>query len=254
MRIKKINAIREKFKKNIPSIGTWQQIPNGSISEILSNGGYDWVVIDLEHGSFSLNQLPDLFRAIDLGSALPLTRLAGSTPKDCKQALDAGSGGVIIPMVETADQLKSIVNSCCWPPKGNRGVGFSRANLFGKFFNEYNNEAQAPIIVAQIESINAVNNLDEILLVKGLDAVIIGPYDLSASLGITAKFESKLFIETLSYITKKCMEYNIPFGDHIVNPDKNLLNERIEKGYRFIAYSIDSVFLTNSSNIEDFKI
>ncbi|MDB9722958.1 aldolase/citrate lyase family protein [Candidatus Marinimicrobia bacterium] len=253
MRIKKINAIREKFKKNIPSIGTWQQIPNGSISEILSNGGYDWVVIDLEHGSFSLNQLPDLFRAIDLGSALPLTRLADSTPKDCKQALDAGSGGVIIPMVETADQLEKIVDSCCWPPNGNRGVGFSRANLFGKYFNEYNNEAQAPIIVAQIESINAVNNLDEILLVKGLDAIIIGPYDLSASLGITAEFENKLFIETLSRITKKCMEYNIPFGDHIVKPDKNLLNERIEKGYRFIAYSIDSVFLTNSSNIEDFR-
>jgi 2-dehydro-3-deoxyglucarate aldolase len=247
MRLEKINSIRKKLKNNQVSIGTWQQIPNASISEILGKAGYDWIAVDMEHGSIHIQQLPDLFRAYELGGALPLARIAQLTSKDCKQALDAGAGGIIAPMVETADQLKSIREFCCWPPTGNRGVGFSRANLFGRYFKQYNTEAQSPLLIAQIEHINAVNNLEEILQVNGLDAIIVGPYDLSASMGITEKFQNQEFIAVLEHIMSLCKKHRIPCGDHIVQPNRDLLEKRITEGYRFLAYSIDAVFLYNSS-------
>ena len=246
MRLEKIKIIREKLQNGKTSIGTWQQIPHASISEILGQAGYDWVAVDMEHGSISTHQLPDLFRAIELGGTLPLARIAESKTKDCKQALDAGAGGIIAPMIESAHQLKKVRSACCWPPTGNRGVGFSRANLFGKNFESYKEEAQSPLLIAQIEHINAVNNLKDILQVEGLDAVIVGPYDLSASMGIPGDFDSQEFNDAMGNIVKLCKKLNVPFGDHVVQPDQDLLEKRIHQGYRFIAFGTDGVFLLHS--------
>ena len=223
------------------------QIPNASVAEIMGHAGYDWIAIDLEHGSISLSELPDLFRAIELGNTLPLARIAQVHHKDCKQALDAGAGGIIVPMIESAEQLAVIRDACRWPPAGTRGVGFSRANLFGKYFDEYNKEAQEPLLIAQIEHINAVNNLENILKVDGLDAIMVGPYDLSASMGITSEFEHKEFLLTMDHIMKLCNQHNVPCGDHIVEPNPKFLQERIDQGYKFIAYGTDGVFLNHFS-------
>jgi 2-dehydro-3-deoxyglucarate aldolase len=201
----------------------------------------------MEHGSISINQIPNLFRAIELGNTLPLARIAQPHPKDCKQALDAGAGGIIVPMIENAEQLEIIKEACRWPPEGSRGVGFSRANLFGKYFEEYKIEAQKPLFVVQIENINAVKNLEDILQVNGLDAVMVGPYDLSASLGIVEEFDNKKYITTINEITKLCKKYRVPIGDHIVTPSKEIIKERIRNGFQFIAYSTDGVFLNSSS-------
>ena len=247
MRLDKIKLIRKKLQKNQVSIGTWQQIPHASISEILSHAGYDWVAVDKEHGAVSVDQLTDLFRAIELGGTLPLARIAEAKSKECKQALDAGAGGIIAPMIESADQLEVIRDACCWPPTGSRGVGFSRANLFGKHFDNYKKEAQLPLLIAQIEHIDAVNKLDSILQVKGLDAIIVGPYDLSASMGLPAEFKHKEFVAVMAKIINLCTQSNVPCGDHIVHPDVELLEKRIVEGYRFIAYSTDGIFLTKSS-------
>ena len=137
-RLQGIEEIRQKLSSGTYSLGSWMQIPNSSIAEIMGQSGYDWVAVDLEHGSISVNQLPDIFRALELGNTLPLVRLAEAQAKDCKQALDAGASGVIVPMVENSKQLEFIRDYCRWPPSGKRGVGFSRANLFGKFFIDYN--------------------------------------------------------------------------------------------------------------------
>lgn len=94
-------------------------------------------------------------------------------------------------MISSAAQLQAIISECHWPPRGRRGVGFQRANVFGKFFDAYVQEAQESLIIAQIEHIDAVNNLESIIAVEGLDAIMVGPYDLSASLGITGEFENK---------------------------------------------------------------
>jgi 2-dehydro-3-deoxyglucarate aldolase len=209
--------------------------------------GYDWIAVDLEHGSISTAQLPGLFRAIECGGSLPLARVAQGAVKDCKQALDAGAGGVIIPMIESAAQLEMVRDACCWPPAGTRGVGFSRANRFGGQFNEYTEEAQAPLIIAQIENASAVRNLEEILDVRGLDAIMVGPYDLSASLGATGCFGHPEFVDSLLRILELTRKKGIAAGIHVVTPDSEELKSRIVEGYRFIAYSIDAVFLRSAS-------
>ena len=240
---KAIHAIRNRMKRGQPSVGSWMQIPHGSVAEIMGNAGYDWVAVDMEHGSITVAQLPDLFRALELGGTLPLVRVAEGAARDCQQALDAGAGGIIVPNIQSADHLIAVRGACRWPPAGTRGVGFSRANLFGKKFETYREEAQAPLLVAMIEHIRAVDNLEEILSVEGLDAILIGPYDLSASMGVTAQFESSTFIATLERIRTLCRDANIPSGVHVVMPDTDTLKQRIKEGHRFIAYSIDAVFL-----------
>ena len=245
-RLQTIKTIRENLDRGGISLGSWMQIPHSSIAEIIGQAGYDWVAIDMEHGAISVNQLPDLCRALELGNTLPLVRLAQGLEKDCKQALDAGAGGVIVPMVENAHQIEKIRDLTRWPPAGNRGVAFSRANLFGQNFSEYNKEAQEPLLIAMIENINAVKNLDDIFQVEGLDAVLIGPYDLSASMGITADFDNPRFLSVMDKIKDCSNKYNLAFGIHVVNPSYDELSQRVNSGYRFIAYSIDSVFLTEN--------
>lgn len=243
-RLLKISTIRHLLASGQPSIGSWMQIPNASVAEIMGQAGYDWVAVDLEHGSISVHQLPDLFRALELGDTLPLVRLAQGHAKDCKQALDAGAGGVIIPMIESSSQLKEIRDACCWPPTGTRGVGFSRANLFGKYFEDYTEEAQSPLLVAMIENIRAIQNLEEILEVDGLDAILIGPYDLSASMGHTGTFDTSEFKTALEKIHSFSNKHNVPCGIHVVEPEITMLEQRIGEGYQFIAYSIDAVVLS----------
>lgn len=245
-RYSQINNIRKTLEQGGHSIGSWMQIPNASVAEILGHSGYDWVAVDMEHGAIDLHQLPDIFRALELGDTLPLVRVAEGTPTNCKQALDAGAGGVVIPMVTSSRQLETMVASCQWPPAGNRGVGFSRANLFGEYFDDYVNEAQTPFIVAMIESIQAIDELDGILQVKGLDAIFIGPYDLSASMNLTADFRNPDFTRAIDTIMDKSRSHGIPCGIHVVNPDDQELRDKIDRGYRFIAYSVDSVFMRKS--------
>jgi 2-dehydro-3-deoxyglucarate aldolase len=219
------------------------QIPDSNIAEIMGRAGYQWVAIDMEHGPVSVSQLPDIFRALELGGTLPLARVASPLPINCRQALDQGAAGVVIPMISSASQLESIISECHWPPRGRRGVGFQRANVFGKFFDEYLEESQEALVVAQIEHVDAVNNLESIVAVNGLDAIMVGPYDLSASLGITGDFENKKYLETLSRILAVCAKHKMPCGMHVVQPDTKMLEQRIREGYTFIAYGVDTVFL-----------
>jgi 2-dehydro-3-deoxyglucarate aldolase len=246
-RLQSIQKIRKNLENGGFSIGSWMQLPSSSVAEIMGQAGYDWVAVDLEHGAISVQKLPDLFRALELGDTLPFARLARGHQKDCKQVLDAGAGGVIIPMVESAEQLEILIDACRWPPKGNRGVGFSRANLFGKNFDDYIDEAQQPFIIAMIETMSAVKNLDHILRVDGLDAILIGPYDLSASMGLTANFDHPEFLETMDNIRSICEIAKVPCGVHIVEPSLEQLQQRLIDGYRIIAYSIDAVFLNKAS-------
>ena len=208
--------------------------------------GFDWVAVDMEHGTLSPGDLPDLFRALELGGTLPLVRLAEGTPKECKQSLDAGAGGVIVPMIESASQLKMVCDACRWPPAGTRGVGFSRANLFGKYFDSYFEEAQSPLIVAMIEHIRAVDELDSILEQEGLDAILMGPYDLSSSMGLTGDFENEKFVSVMETVKAKCAEKGVACGVHVVAPDLDELNQRKEEGFLFLPYSLDSVLLESA--------
>lgn len=227
-----------------PSIGSWMQLPDPSVAEIMGQAGFDWIAVDLEHGLFGIDALPDVCRAIELGGTVPFARIAQNACKDIKQALEAGVRGIIVPMIESRAEMEQAIGWALYPPIGRRGVGYSRANLFGQrfagYFEKINEEL---VIVAQIESISAIRRLDEILSVPGIDAMIIGPYDLSASMGLTGQFDHSDFQAALTSATQTARERKIPMGLHIVQPDPELLQQKIAENYRFIAYGIDAVFL-----------
>jgi len=250
-RITAVDKIRKKLKENKVSIGSWMQLNSPDVAEIMGKAGFDWVAVDMEHGSISNSDLPNIFRAIELGGTLPIARIAEGTLSNCKQALDAGAGGIIAPMIMDAEQLEKIINWCCWPPAGVRGVGYSRANLYGKHFDEYKDEAQSPLIIAQIENIKAIDNLESILSVDGLDATIIGPYDLSASIGLTGELEHPDVIQACNKVIEISKKMGIPTGLHVVEPDKEKLKNATDHGYGFIAYSLDSVIL--QENLDSHK-
>jgi len=241
-----IRNIRAKLQSGEVSIGSWMQIANSSVGEIMGQAGYDWVALDMEHGSMCVHQLPDIFRALELGGTLPLVRVASGDSTYCKEALDAGAAGIIVPMIETAEDVDAARCACCWPPSGNRGVAFSRANLYGKHFDAYQAEAQEPLFIAMIENAKAIENLDGILQVQGVDAIMIGPYDLSASMGMAAEFEHPDFEAAIAHIRNIAEQHNIPAGIHIVSSSESELSKRVAEGYRFIAYSMDAVLLIDN--------
>jgi 2-dehydro-3-deoxyglucarate aldolase len=239
-----VSRIKKKLESGEVSLGTWMQLPNPSIAEILGQAGYDWVAVDMEHGHFSKENLANVFRGLELGETVPLVRLSQSHPADIKQALDAGAGGIILPNISESVTLERCIQSAYYPPQGHRGVGYSRANLFGKRFNEYaSDHVNEILIIAQIEDIEAVKNLDDILQVGNLNGIIVGPYDLSGSMGITGQFDHPDFEQKIAEIASKAKRFWIPMGIHIVLPDEKQLNQTIDKGYQFIAYGTDAVFL-----------
>ena len=188
-----INNLRNKFKKGKLTIGGWMQICDPSIAEIMSNADYDWITFDLEHGSYSIKDIINSVRAVELNKKIKLARLPNKDLAIGAQVLDAGCDGVIIPNIKNKYELTKIRNSLYFPPIGQRGVGFSRVNMFGKNFKRVMKEKVKPILIAMIESNEGIKNLDEILSVEGLDAILVGPYDLSSSLKITGKFNHPRF-------------------------------------------------------------
>lgn len=241
-----VAALRKRLSEGGVSVGSWMQFRDSDVAEIMGRAGYDWVAVDLEHGTIGHDRLADIFRALELGGTLPMVRLPESTALQCKRALDAGAAGVIAPNISTAAEALAIADACRWPPAGRRGVGFSRANLFGADFETYRAFAQAPLLVVMIETEAGVENLDAILAVDGIDAILVGPYDLSASMGMTGEFERPEFIAALARIQEKAKETGMPPGLHVVDLNPDSLRARIAEGYRFLAYSIDSVALRSA--------
>ena len=243
MNKRNIKKFRKDLKQGKTLIGGWIQISNSNIAEIMSNAHYSWIGFDMEHGSFSIGDLPDLFRSVEINNKLALVRLPNKNLEICSQVLDAGCAGVIIPNIKNEIELNLLKKACYLPPYGSRGVGFSRANLFGKNINRQNNK---PIIIAMIENINSVKHLEKILLVQGLDAILIGPYDLSASMGMTGKFNNskfKLIIEKIKQLSKK---FKVPCGIHVIDPNYKALMKYAKLGYQFLPYSADTVLLSSA--------
>ena len=229
--------------KNKNSIGSWITIGNTTIAEILANAGFDWLVVDLEHTTISLDQAGELIRTISLSGVPSLVRLTNNDANQIKRVMDAGAEGIIVPMVNNEGDAIKAVAATRYPPLGVRGVGLARAQRYGAAFKEYlswqEDKGSGPVVVVQIEHIDAVENLEKILNVDGVDAFIIGPYDLSCSMGIPGEFNNPKFKEIMNVIIKVGNKLNAISGLHVVEPDIDKLNDAINTGYKFIAYSVD---------------
>ena len=165
--------------------------------------------------------------------------------------MDAGANGVIVPMVKNAEEAKDAVSYVKYPPKGKRGVGLSRAQQYGIGFESYREWVQnESIVIIQIEHIEAVDNLPEILDVEGVDGIIVGPYDLSASMGKPGKFHDNDVKEVLNRIDQITLSKNKPLGFHVISSNHNELIEKIDKNYTFLAFSLDFFFLGDKAREE----
>jgi len=233
-------SVKKRMSNGETVIGTWITLGHPAIAEIMLRAGYDWLVVDLEHSTISIDQAGELIRTIDLGGAAPLVRLTSNSPDQIKRVMDAGAHGIIVPMVNSAKDARDAVAATRYAPGGIRGVGLARAQGYGPKFSDYLAwQRESAIVIVQIDHKDALNNLDAILTVPGVDGFIIGPYDLSCSMGIPGEFEKSEFKDAMDYILNKGLSLNCPAGLHIVEPDVSRLDEAIAKGYRFIAYSVD---------------
>lgn len=223
--------------------GTWVQSPSPDVCEYLSSF-FPFVVIDLEHGAIDRGHVPNMVRAIRSRRSVAVARLLNSDPDIIKGILDSGVSGVILPNVKSAAQLKGSIEAAFWPPRGKRGVGFSKANMFGLEFESYKDgEGISPVIIAQIESKEGLEDLEDILRVGALDGVIVGPYDLSASLNLLADFDNPVMEDALDYIIQACKKHGIPVGLHVVTPLKAEYEKAIQRGFSWIALGTEFQFL-----------
>lgn len=233
------------------SIGTWQSLPSESIAEIFANAGYEWIVIDLEHSTITINQVEQLIRVIDLAGSKPFVRLSGHDPAQIKRVLDAGAKGILAPMIETQNQIEKIISACHYPPYGIRGMGLARAQGYGessakeKYISSTANKIE---IYAQIESIKGLKNCKEIFS-QNIKGYFIGPYDLSASLNNPGVFDSEEFKDAEAKILSAAKQENIRCGYHLVEPKIDELKALQQKGYDMIAFSVDIRMLDISARL-----
>ena len=240
-----IFSLRKKLKTDT-SIGTWMQIPSPIVANLLSIQDFDWVTLDLEHGRFDNNLIGDLFSIIKSNNCLPFARLLSTcSQSEISSVLDAGASGLIFPKVESVEQARCIYRYSNLPPTGNRGVAFCHANNYGNNFDKYLEEGQNTFLVGMIETVEGSKNLQSIISECIFDAFIIGPYDLSASLGLTGQFEAPDFVNTLDTLYDSFKSSATPFGSHIVYPSDIQLISSIKSGCSFIPYGIDTTFLAN---------
>jgi len=242
--------IKDKLSSGKVSIGSWMSMAHPSIAEILAMAGYDWVVIETEHTAIDVSEVLRLIIAIEQRGSIPLVRLAWNDPIQAKAVLDSGAAGIIVPMVNTKAEAELAVKMTKYPPMGFRGVGLARAQGYGVDFDEYVNCANADtLLLLQIEHIDAVNNIEEILSVPGIDGTYIGPYDLSMSLGIPGQLNHPDVINAKNKVLDAALKRGLVAGIHCVHSDTAYTDSKlaIEQGYRFIAIGTDILFLGNSA-------
>lgn len=240
--------LKNKLKNNELTIGSWIMMGNPMSVEVMALAGFEWLVIDIEHTSIDLATTENLIRTIQSHNMKALVRVSKNEEVIIKRVLDMGADGIIVPMVCSKEDAISAVNYTKYPPIGKRGVGLYRASKYGTKFEEYkkwvNDEL---VIIAQIEHIDAVNNIDDILQVDGIDGTIIGPYDLSGSIGYPGEFERDDVKDAVAKVLLKCKEYNIPSGFHVVDTNPDALKMKIEQGCTFLAYGIDYFFMRDAA-------
>jgi 2-dehydro-3-deoxyglucarate aldolase len=233
------------------TVGSWLSFGYPGVCEIMATAGFDWLVVDMEHTAIDVSQAQQLIQIIDLAGCVPLVRVGENDPLAIKRAMDAGAHGVIVPMVNTVEEARRAVSSVLYPPAGTRGVGLGRAHAYGLGFEKYKAWAeQETILIVQIEHIEGVKNLEAILAVEGVDGFIVGPYDLSGSLGRPGDFTHPEVAAALERVRKVMNDSPKVGGYHVVHSNQPELQARIDQGYRFIAYGDDMVFLAEKVSAE----
>jgi 2-keto-3-deoxy-L-rhamnonate aldolase RhmA len=236
---------RSRLRNGEKLIGTMVTLAAPAVVEVLAEVGLGWLFLDAEHGPLETGELQGLLHAA--GDRIPcLVRVPAAGEVPIKKALDLGAAGVIVPQVNTPEQAQDVVRFCRYPPEGARGVGIARAHGYGLRFQQYVATANAQTaVVVQAEHIQAVENIERIVAVPGIDAVLVGPYDLSASLGRMGDIEHPSVREAIAHVTSTCRLAGIPVG--IFGVTAAAIRPYIENGYTLIVAGVDTLMLGHAA-------
>lgn len=239
-----MRTLKENLKNNRLTIGSWLTIGHSVSAEIMTTCGFEWLTIDTEHSAIDIDQSQHLIQIIGMAGVTPLVRVGENNLTLIKRVMDAGAHGVIVPMIkDQADALRA-VRAVRYPPYGERSVGLARAQGYGFAFDNYKKWLQKEsVVIVQIEHFEAINNLEEILSVDGVDGSMIGPYDLSGSFGYPGEFDRPEVRKALRHYEDVCKKLKKPMGFHIVKPDPKTVIHYEEKGYVFLAVGVDMIYL-----------
>ncbi len=236
-----IQSFRQKLKARQPLIGTIQTLSSVEVTEIVCLAGFDWLFIDMEHSPLDPGAVQRILQVC--GDQCPgIVRLPADDEVWVKRALDIGAAGLIFPQVNTQEQAQRIIQLVKYPPAGTRGVGLARAQGYGMRFKEYIDSANQDIgVILQIEHIDAVKNIESIVKVPDIDALFIGPYDLSASMGRIGQVNDPAVQQQIEHVRSVCLDAGLAPGIFTANPQE--VKTFIEKGYTLITLGIDTMIL-----------
>ncbi len=233
-------SLKAQLNRSELTIGSWVTLGHPSIAEIMASAGFDWLVLDMEHSVLELSEVQAIIQVLDAKQCPAIVRLTSNHPDQIKRVMDAGATGVMVPMIKSAGDAKAAVNGVYYPPRGQRGVGLARAQGNGASFPAYRAWLEDnAVIVVMIEHVDAVRAIDEILAVPGIDAYIIGPYDLSGSMGRPGDLNHPDVQAAIAQVLEAGRRAGKPGGIHVIEPDPQALQQRIAAGFNFLGYALD---------------
>jgi 2-keto-3-deoxy-L-rhamnonate aldolase RhmA len=244
-----VDDVRIGFKSRLAAgemlLGSMVTLPSPAAAEILVEIGYQWLFLDGEHGPLETAEVLAILHAV--GDRVPcIVRVPAAAEVPIKKMLDLGAAGIIAPQVNTAQQAADVVAWCRYAPQGRRGVGLARAHGYGMKFQEYVESANQEIsVIVQAEHAEAVENIEQIVQVEGIDAVLLGPYDLAASLGKMGQVDDPEVTGAIDRITAACQAAGIPLGIFGVSADA--IRPYMEKGYNLVVAGTDTIFLASAA-------
>jgi 2-keto-3-deoxy-L-rhamnonate aldolase RhmA len=235
--------MRESLRSGEAVVGTWVSLAEPAVAELLAPD-FEFVVLDTEHTPNTLETVANCARAVDAapGEALPIARVAWNDPVRIKRILDLGLGGVMVPMVETPDEAEAAVAACRYPPEGIRGMAAARAHDYGRSFDEYVERANDDVLtILQVETEEGLSNVEEIAAVDGVDALFVGPADLSANLGVLGEWESDAFVDGVERIVTAAQDAGTPVGTLGVDVDQLRAFDSFD--YDYVIAGVDAAML-----------
>jgi 2-keto-3-deoxy-L-rhamnonate aldolase RhmA len=241
-------SLKERMSRRELTLGSWITLGHPAIAEIMAGAGFDWLAVDMEHSAIGIEQAQRLIQVIELSGVAPLVRVGDNDPIIIKRVMDAGAHGVIVPMVNSRSDAERAVASAYYPPRGKRGVGLARAQGYGADFEGYRKRStERTVVIVQVEHIDAVNNLEAILSTDSVDGFIVGPYDLSGSLGVPGQFDHPDVASALTRIREVSRSMKPVPGFHWVPSDAAGAVAKIKEGYLFVGYSLDILLLGDAA-------
>ncbi len=242
------SSFRSRLQNRELLVGTLITLPVPEIAEVMADVGYDWLFIDTEHGAFNARSAQGILQAVDHRCPCVI-RIPSNQEVWIKKALDIGAAGIIAPGVKSGVEAEQIVQMCKYPPRGTRGVGISRAHGYGLQFQDYvTNANEDTAVILQAENTEAVRNIADIIEVPGVDAILIGPYDLSASMGKMGQVQDAEVQTAVTTVTKTCRDTGLPLG--IFAESAKSAAPYIQRGFSLIAISTDCLHMAQAARTE----